>query len=254
MPEGHIIEYITLAGTGREFWRRGGKGLGHFRKRVLVVDDEADTRALIWDILKQEGYDVLLCSSGEHALRYLEPGRFDLVLADIKMPGMSGIELLNRAREVAPDVRVILMTAYASVETAVQAVRGQAFDYLIKPFDLEYLRQRVERAVLGKSLPDVMCYKDLTIDRQSRWTWVENHRIVLTRLEFDVLSYLFERLGAAVSHEDLLENVWGYDRVDERTTATVKSCVSRLRKKLGDDADDPRYISNVWGVGYRLGE
>jgi DNA-binding response OmpR family regulator len=254
MPVRDLIERVQLAEAGHEPWRRRGRDLDHLGKRVLVVDDEADTRALIWDILKQEGYDVLLCSSGEHALRYLEPGRFDLVLADIKMPGMSGLELLNRVRQVEPDVRVILMTAYASVETAVQAVRGQAFDYLIKPFDLGYFRQRVERAVLGRSLPDVMRYKDLTIDRQARWIWVKNHRIGLTRLEFDVLSYLFERLGAAVSHEDLLEHVWGYDQADERTVATVKSCMSRLRKKLGDDAGDPRYIFNVWGVGYRLGE
>jgi DNA-binding response OmpR family regulator len=223
-------------------------------KRVLVVDDEPETRALIWDILSEQGYDVYLCSNGEQALENLERKRFELILADIKMPGMNGMELLTRVRAVAPDVRVILMTAYASLDTAIQAVREQAFDYLVKPFDLPDFRKRVERAVDSKSRPAVMHYRDLTIDRQARWVWVAERKISLTRLEFNSLAYLFEHIECAVSSEELLQQVWECDETDERSIATVKSCISRLRKKLGDDADQPRHIFNVWGVGYRLGE
>jgi two-component system response regulator VanR len=224
------------------------------RKRVLVVDDEPDTRVLIWDILSEEGYEVHLCSGGEQALERLERRSFDLILADIKMPGMDGMELLTRARAKAPNTRVIMMTAYASIDTAIQAIREQAFDYLVKPFDLDDFRQRVSRALDSKNLSAVMHYRDLTIDRQARWVWVADRKVSLTRLEFNTLAYLFEHAGYAVSTEDLLQDVWECEDTEERSVATVKSCVSRLRKKIGDDANDPRYIFNVWGVGYRLGE
>jgi DNA-binding response OmpR family regulator len=223
-------------------------------KRILVVDDEADARLLIWDILSERGYDVRLCSSGQQALENLERMKFDLILADIKMPGMNGMELLTRVRAVAPDVRVILMTAFASLDTAIEAWREQAFDYLVKPFDLADFRQRVDRAVDSPSQSAVMHYQDLTIDRQARWAWVAERKISLTRLEFDCLAYLFEHKGYAVSSEELLQHVWESDETDERSIATVKSCISRLRKKLGDDAGQPRYVFNVWGVGYRLGD
>jgi DNA-binding response OmpR family regulator len=228
--------------------------LAQSTKRILVVDDEPDTRALIWDILSGEGYEVALCSSGEEALLHFARDRFDLILADIKMPGMSGVQLLTHVRAMASEVRVILITAYASIETAIQAVRGQAFDYLIKPFDLDEFRRTVDRALDGASFPSVMHYRDLTIDVQSRWVWVGEHKVGLTRLEFNSLAYLFEHQGCAVSNGDLLLEVWQCDGTDDRSVATVKSCISRLRRKLGDDADDPCYIFNVWGVGYRLGE
>jgi two-component system response regulator PrrA len=223
-------------------------------KRVLVVDDEPDTRALIWDILSEEGYDVHLCSGGEKALEYLERRPFDLILTDIKMPGMSGTQLLTRIRAKAPDTRVILMTAYASIDSAVEALRGQAFDYLIKPFDLDDFRQRVSSALGRDNEPAMLHYQDLALDQRTRWVWVGGRKVELTRLEFNSLAYLFERQGYAISGEELLREVWECDDADERTIATVKSCISRLRKKLGDDANDPRYIFNVWGVGYRLGE
>ncbi len=228
--------------------------MARFSKRVLVVDDEPDTRDLIWDILSDEGYEVDLCANGEQALTTLERKQFDLILADIKMPGMSGMELLTKVHAIAPDAKVILMTAYASLDTAIQAVREQAFDYLKKPFDLDQFRQRVQEAVEGQSPPVTMHYLDLTINRQTRWAWVSKRKIKLTRLEFNVLAHLFIHRGHAVSHEELLREVWECDDTDERTVATVKSCVSRLRRKLGDDASAPRYIFNVWGVGYRLGE
>jgi two-component system response regulator MprA len=223
-------------------------------KRVLVVDDEPGTRALIWDILSEEGYDVHLCSGGEKALEFLERRPFDLILTDIRMPGISGMELLTRVRAKAPGARVILMTAYASLDSAIEAVRGQAFDYLVKPFDLDDFRHRVSRALDVRSEPAVQHYLDLAIDQRARWVWRAGSKVDLTRLEFNTLAYLFDHQGYAVSGEELLRNVWECDDVDERTIATVKSCISRLRKKIGDDASDPRFIYNVWGVGYRLGE
>jgi DNA-binding response OmpR family regulator len=100
----------------------------------------------------------------------------------------------------------------------------------------------------------VRYYGDLSIDQIGRRVWIAEREVKLTRLEFDLLSYLFDRPGFTVSREELLRQVWGCKDLDERSIATVKSSVSRLRKKLGDDAHQPRYITNVWGVGYQFGE
>jgi two-component system response regulator VanR len=100
----------------------------------------------------------------------------------------------------------------------------------------------------------VMHLKDLSIDHKARRVWIDHREARLTRLEFDVLAYLFDNRGDAISRQELLERVWGCSAPDERSDDTVKSCISRLRRKLGDDAQNPRYIQNVWGVGYALEE
>ncbi len=226
--------------------------------RILVVDDDVDTLMLMRDILEEDGYKVRSCTTGEEALATLHRERFDLILSDIKMPRVSGIDLLLHVRRMNLDTEVILITAYASVQTAVQALRGEAFDYVTKPFSLSEFRQRVRQALQSRSATrrqrDVIHYQDLSIDYTARRVWIEEREVKLTRLEFNVLAYLFDHLGCAVSWQDLLQHVWGYRESDERSIAAVKSCVSRLRKKIEDDAQDPRYITNVWGVGYQLGE
>jgi len=221
--------------------------------RVLVVDDESDTRALIDEVLTEEGYEVHLCATGEQALQVLRESQFDLVLADIRMPGMSGMDLLVQARALAPDTQVILMTAYASPGSVRQAWRDEASDYLFKPFGLDELRACVEAAAHKKPPLDPLEFEDLKVDRQAHRVWVGEKEIKLTPLEYGALVFLFENLGCAVPSRDLLREVWKHIHPDEGKTDTVKSCVTRIRAKLGDDAQAPRYILNEWGVGYRLG-
>jgi DNA-binding response OmpR family regulator len=224
----------------------------------MVVDDDPDTCALIVDILEEDDYEVHAYLSGEHALSALKRTRFDLILSDIKMHRVSGIDLLLHVRRMGLETEVILMTAYASLQTAIQALRGEAFDYLTKPFSLNELRQRVRQALDASSpvkrQPAVMHYQDLCIDQNARRTWIGEAEVSLTRLEFDVLAYLFARQGCAVTQEELLEQVWGCREPDERSIATVRTCIRRLRQKIGDDAHAPRYVSAVWGIGYKLGE
>jgi DNA-binding response OmpR family regulator len=222
-------------------------------KRVLIVDDDPDTCALIVDVLEQDGHSLKVSLSGEDALEALEHERFDLILADIKMPRITGIDLLLYVRGMGLDTRVILMTAYASLDTAIQALRGEAFDYLIKPFSLRDLRQRVQEA-LGESRGKALCYLDLCIDLNARRTWVGEREVALTRQEFDVLAYLFEKRGCTVTWQELLQRVWDYRRPNKANLNTLRSCIRRLRQKLGDDARSPRYVYNRWGEGYRLGE
>ncbi len=173
------------------------------------------------------------------------------------MAGMSGMDLLARIRAIPLDIGIIVVTGYGSKETAIEALRNRALDYLEKPFGLEQIRTAVRRA-LQAQLPHerwrgVRSYADLTIDVGAHRTLVSGSEVELTRIEFNLLAYLFGRLGCPVPVQELLEQVWKGQRTGARGAATVKSCVFRLRRKLGDDAARPRYIRNVWGVGYQLG-
>lgn len=225
-------------------------------QQILVVDDDADNCALIVDILEDDGYQVQAFLSGESAIEALKREPFRLVLSDIKMPRVTGIDLLLYVRRMGLDTEVILMTAYASLQTAIQAVRGEAFDYLVKPFSLNDLRQRVREALdrhPGEQQATGVVHEDqLTVDLNSRRVWRDEVEIMLTRREFDVLAYLLVERGRVVPWEELIEKLWG-DEPDQRTASTLRSCIRRLRHKLGDDADNPRYIKNFWGVGYSIG-
>ena len=233
----------------------GEKVLAQSSRRILVVDDDPGTCALIVDVLTGDGYTVHARLSGERALELLGQERFDLVLADIKMPRVSGLDLLGRIRDRGHDTKVIMMTAYASTESAIQALRKGASDYLVKPFSLADLRSRVSEALpQGAKVDRIPCYLDLCIFLDARRVWVGEREVDLTRQEFDLLACLFERRGRTVTWQELLERVWGLNEPGKESLGTLRSCVRRLRQKLGDDARRPRYIINRWGEGYRLGE
>ncbi|MFN2186439.1 MAG: response regulator transcription factor [Anaerolineae bacterium] len=223
--------------------------------RILVVDDDLDTCALVVDILSGEDYLLRSCMGGEQALNLLEQERYDLVLADIKMPDMSGVDLLQHIREVSRDTKVILMTAHASIDTAIQAVRHDASDYLVKPFTLRELRRRVRDVLSGQGSADhVYQYRDLSIDLDARRAYVGEREVELTRQEFDILALLFRRQGCTVSWQELLRRVWGDEDPQKENVGILRSCIRRLRQKLDDNARAPKYIHNRWGEGYRLGE
>jgi DNA-binding response OmpR family regulator len=234
---------------------RGEEDLTQSPKRILVVDDDPDICSMIVDVLTDEGYTVCSCLSGECALELLRQEQFDLVLADIKMPRVSGLDLLSRIRDSGHDTRVIIMTAYASTQSAIQALRNRASDYLVKPFSLIDLRSCVREALpKGADADRISCYLDLCIVLDARRVWVDEREVDLTRHEFDLLACLFERRGCTVTWQELLERVWGVRQPGKERLGTLRSCVRRLRQKLGDDARSPRYIFNLWGEGYRLGE
>lgn len=229
--------------------------MGQSCRRILVVDDDQDTCALIVDILSDKDYSICSCMGGEQALDLLAKESFDLVLADIKMPLITGVDLLQYIRETSRDTKVILMTAYASIDTAIQAVRHDASDYLVKPFSLSELRQRVRDALPDDAEPyQDFRYRDLRIDPGARRVWAGEHEVELTRQEFDVLAWLFRRRGCTVSWQELMRRVWGYDDPQKEHVGILRSCIRRLRQKLGDNARAPKYIYNRWGEGYRLGE
>jgi DNA-binding response OmpR family regulator len=223
--------------------------------RILVVDDDPDTCSLIVDGLLEEDYSICSCMDGEQALEILQKERFDLVLADIRMPRVTGVDLLQHIRGMGRDTSVILITAYASIDTAIEAVRHDASDYLVKPFSLKELRQRVRDALPGEDEIDPHYqYDDLRIDVDARRAWVGEHEVELTRQEFDVLAWLFGQRGCTVTWQELLRRVWGHSDPQKEQIGILRSCIRRLRQKLGDNARYPKYIYNRWGEGYRLGK
>lgn len=224
-------------------------------KRILVVDDDVEIISLVGGILEPAGYSVTPCLSAERALDKLPEQHFDLILADIRLPRMSGIDLLGQVRRLSPGTAVILMTAYPSVHTAVAALRGKAIDYLLKPFGPQELRRRVLLAIESEPReprPAVEQFGGLVVDRNAWRASVGGHEARLTRREFEVLLYLVERKGCACFEDQLLRDVWSYTGPTEAYAHAVKSCICRLRKKLGEDPRRPRFIENLRGIGYRF--
>jgi two-component system KDP operon response regulator KdpE len=141
------------------------------------------------------------------------------------------------------------------VDTAVEALRNEAIDYLIKPFSLANLRQRVHEVLPDDAVAEhKLCYHDLCVEVSARRVWLGPREIELTRQEFNLLAALFRQLGRTASWESLLREVWGHEQPQKEDIRILRSCVRRLRQKLGEDARSPRYIVNRWGEGYRIGQ
>jgi len=254
---------VASARAGRRlpFYRQQGAvgykegDLALSERRILVVDDDPATCALVMDSLSEEGYSISACADGEQALELLQQECFDLVLADIRMPRITGVELLQHIHDMSRNISVILITAYASLDTAIEAVRSGASDYLIKPFSLRELRQRIRDAMPSEDEPvSPLQYDDLRIDIVARRAWVGELEVELTRQEFDVLALLIRRRGCTVPWQELLRRVWGFSDPQREKIGILRSCIRRLRQKLGDNARYPKYIYNRWGEGYRLGQ
>lgn len=222
---------------------------------VLVVDDERKIRDLVRSYLEHEGYSVLVAESGERALEVVERAHPDLLVLDLMLPDLSGEEVARSLRSHS-DVPIIMLTAKVGEEDRVNGFRVGADDYLIKPFSPRELVARVEavlRRARGTAASDVASFDEgtLVIDRGSREVTVRDEQIELTRSEFDLLLALSSHAGRVFSRYELITKVQGYDF--EGYERTIDAHVKNLRRKLGDDPRQPRYVLTVTGVGYKLG-
>jgi DNA-binding response OmpR family regulator len=218
--------------------------------RVLVVDDEADIRELVRELLARAGYDVVEAADGSEALKVFYSQQPDFVILDVQMPVLDGWETLTRIREVS-DVPVLMLTARAEELDRVRGLRAGADDYLTKPFGRQELLARVSanlrRAGTRKTVPELYADGFVTIDYAQREVFAGDDRVSLTPLEFRLLTAFVQNPNQVLSHEQLLELVWGDERAAERDQ--VKLYVGYLRRKLGTSGDDP--IETVRGFGYR---
>ncbi len=254
--------------------------------RILVVDDEATTRISLAELLRLEGYDVSIAASGEDALDIIDcHPPFDLMVVDIKMPGMDGLQLTEAVQRRSPDTVIILLTAFGTLETAIQALRRGAHDYLLKPCPVSQILESVRKGLskryqeqqrkelvsrLEQTLselraieqPDVAIapptaqleryleVQDVRLDRERHQVWIGDRSVDLTPTEFKLLSYLMERADQVCSPQQLVRQAQGYETDPWGARAIVRVHIRRLRRKMEPDPARPRYIVNVRGVGY----
>ena len=221
--------------------------------RILAVDDEPSIRRSLQVHLEGKGYMVLTASSGEQAMEMFSQHPLDVVIADLILPGMDGIELTRRIRERS-SVPIIVLSALGEEQKKVEALELGADDYVTKPFNMEELVARV-RALLRRSAKlqgseAVLRSGNLYVNFERREVKVNDEFVKLTPKEYELLKYLIQNSGKVITHRMLLTAIWGPAHGDEAQYLRV--FVSQLRKKLREDPARPRYIQTDPGVGYRF--
>ena len=222
--------------------------------RVLVVDDEPAIRRTLRANLVARGYDVDAVETGEEALASAAEHRPDLVILDLMLPGLSGLDVCRdlRAQSAVP---ILVLSARGEERAKVRALDLGADDYLTKPFDhlelMARLRSLARRSQLRQqSLSADIVAGVLSINLGNRSVWVAGNEVRLTATEYRLLEELVRHAGGVLSSQVLLERVWGEDWIGNPDY--VKVFIRRLRQKLGDDAESPTYIQTERGRGYRF--
>jgi len=219
---------------------------------ILVVDDEPQIRRVLRSTLSSQGYVITDAKSGEEALESFRKERPDLVLLDVNMPGMGGIEACREIRRIS-DAPIIMLTVRNAELDKVSALDAGADDYVVKPFGIEELLARIRAALRryapGEAMPPFVS-KDLTIDFEAREIVVRGQAVHLTPKEFEVLKYLIANQGKPLAHRRLLQAVWGPDYGEE--TENLRVVINQLRKKIEANPANPKYILTEPWIGYRF--
>lgn len=222
---------------------------------VLIVDDEPPLRKALRSSLTASGFDVQEARNGEEALDNVQQQAFDLVLLDINMPGISGIDACRRIRSLSPKAGIVMVTVRDMEEDKVRALEAGADDYITKPFKLRELTARL-RAVLRRtrgSIPAesfVLEAGRLKLDVERRQLWRSGEEIHLSPKEFDLLAFMMKNVGAPLTHVKLLRTIWGLEYGGE--LEYLRSYVRMLRKKIEENPAQPEYILTEPWVGYRF--
>ena len=222
---------------------------------VLVVEDEPEILELISTLLRLDDLNVMCATNGEEGLRAFYQRRPDLAILDIGLPGMSGIDLCGRIREVS-EVPVIFLSALGDEADRVRGLRAGADDYIVKPFGADELKARVASVLRRAAMPAVRAERtdftdgELSIDHGAHTVSVRGNPVSLTPLEYRMLSVLSGHKGQVLSQDRLLDLVWGADAM-EAAPESVRLCISHLRRKIEQDPRRPRLVETVRGFGYR---
>jgi DNA-binding response OmpR family regulator len=220
--------------------------------RIVVVEDESDIADALARGLRHEGYAVDVTGDGPDALELAAIHDYDLLILDLNLPGIDGIDICRRLRASHPALLILMLTARSQLHERVLGLDAGADDYLVKPFHFAELVARV-RALLRRDMrgrTPLLVYKDIKLDPATRTAWQGNRRLELTGKEFGILEYLLRHQGEIMSQETLLEHVW--DMSANPLTNTVRVHINSLRRKLNDMVETPRYIETIIGQGYRL--
>jgi DNA-binding response OmpR family regulator len=224
------------------------------RQRVLVVEDEPMVAEVVERYLRRDGYDVSVFHDGERALAECERLTPDLVVLDIMLPGLDGMEVCRRMR-ASGDTPVIMLTARSEEIDKLLGLGVGADDYVTKPFSPRELAARVgvvlRRAARASSVEsDALRFGDLSIDARSRTVTNQSGDVTLTAKEFDLLFHLATHANQVFTRDQLMTSIWDYEYPGETSTVTVH--IRRLRSKIEPDPSRPRHLKTVWGVGYKF--
>ena len=221
--------------------------------KILVVDDEPTQLNTVRAYLEDEGYSVQTATDGRMALYAFRSFQPDLVVLDIMLPELDGLEVLRQIRQ-SSDAYVIMLTAKADETDRVVGLTMGADDYVTKPFSPRELVARVKsslRRIGGASEQKMeMVSNRIRLDSDARLAWKDDGPLDLTPIEFDLLHTFMKHRGRVLSRDQLIEQVWGYDYYNDDRVVDVH--IGRLRKKIEDDPSEPSLIATVWGAGYRF--
>jgi len=224
------------------------------KTKILVVDDEPKIRMFIRANLQARGYDVYLAQDGIEALEVAARVLPDVIVLDVAMPGMDGIEVCRKLREWA-DTPIIILSVKEDEKIKVRALDEGADDYITKPFSLEELLARVRVALrhtagVPVAARIVFTAGDLEVDMTKRVVYLRGELVKLTRTEYELLAYLINNIGKVLSHNEILQNVWGPEYGGE--SEYVRVFIGQLRRKIEDDPSNPQFIVTVPRIGYRF--
>lgn len=222
------------------------------KQTILVIDDDDNLRDTIGLMLEKEGFRPLLVSDGKTGLQEAMAAQPALILSDLRMPGMNGIDVCKKIRASGLQVPLIVLSAASDEMDKVLLLEIGADDYIVKPFGARELLARI-RAVLRRTAPDqshVMTFADVEVDLDARVVKRQGEELKLTRAEYNLLIFFLQNPGRALSRDVILNSVWGYESFPN--TRTVDAHVVHLRQKLEPQPETPRYFVTIHGVGYRF--
>ncbi len=232
------------------------------KSNILIVDDEPIARQSLSDIIKLEGYNVTAVANGELAVEHIRHYAVDLIVLDLKMPGMNGLDVVQVVNQLSPDTEIILLTAFGSMESAVEALRQRVHDYLLKPASPHQILESVKRGLERRQVrlskkdqkgPEVMVYvtSDGTeVDLMRRTVTLNGNEETLTPAEGHLLKVFLENTAKVFSHRELVLLVQGYDVSQREAQEILRPLVSRLRHKLSPFPTLYERIVSVRGTGY----
>ncbi|MCB0166847.1 MAG: response regulator transcription factor [Anaerolineae bacterium] len=224
---------------------------------ILVVDDEPNIREVVELYLQREGYEVEVAGDGATALQAIERKAPDLIVLDLMLPAINGLQITRILREGDYNIPIIMLTAKSEEADRITGLELGADDYVTKPFSPKELVARVKavlRRVSSKATVDTQAQPltigSITVNPTTRQVLVNDHEVILTAKEFDLLWFFMNHPGQVFTRDQVLDHVWGYDFFGDSSTVTVH--VRRLREKIEARPTKPEYILTVWGVGYKF--
>ena len=224
------------------------------RKHILLVEDDESILFGLQDILEGEGYQISTATNGLDGLKLATEKSIDLLVLDIMLPGMNGLEICKKIKKEKRRLPIVMLTAKSSEMDKISGLDYGADDYITKPFSLSELLARI-RAILRRTYPEEDILKhysfgNVKLDFTKMKAFVNESEVRFTKKEFAILEYFINRDGEVVPRHDLLNNIWGYDKTP--STRTVDTFILEIRKKIGETPSNPKHIVSISGVGYRF--